>query len=663
MSDAWKMNGNDDEKMGNERLKRRPGDVITVLRDGSVDLPASTFEEPPDFVNRLGGEIDASGGEVPEEEDDGTVGRTMFDLPRSEDGTVTVLLPQDNLQRTPSQALVRICSHDGLGYRGIVTAGPFAEPDGLKSDSPILTTVITRGGKIFLPRYHGRIEVTLMGEEQEDGTLSPPRFRPLPNSRVYVLDEAASAAALRCGGDIQLGRAIGYENLAVGIPSHLKSVLPRHLAILGTTGGGKSTTVSRLMQQAQAAGMAVIVLDVEPEYTSIHEPTEDATMLRGLERLGQQAIGIPVDAMTLYHLVGRDTGNPDHPHLRPFSLQFARLSPHAVAELLELTEAQQTRFFRAYDVAKQMLRDLDIFPKKGDTEQERLAAEYDEFERGYPRLTLKMFLDIVRAYANSIEGKDIEPVSPEFRSDAATNKLKQLINAGDKDKSLPSWFALIGKLSRLNRLRVFDVAESQAKPLVYKNLLKPGAVSVIDLSDASYSEISNMVIADLLRGVQEAQEDAYDRYEQALKGRNDASGERPAAGDAPQPPTRVMIIIEEAHEFLSAERIAQMPTLFRQVASIAKRGRKRGLGLCFSTQLPQHLPRQVFGLVNSYILHKITDPDVVRTLQRTVSGIDDGLWRKLPALSPGQAIVSFPHMAKPLLVAVDPTPVKLRLID
>lgn len=61
MSDAWKMNGNDDEKMGNERLKRRPGDVITVLRDGSVDLPASTFEEPPDFVNRLGGEIDASG--------------------------------------------------------------------------------------------------------------------------------------------------------------------------------------------------------------------------------------------------------------------------------------------------------------------------------------------------------------------------------------------------------------------------------------------------------------------------------------------------------------------------------------------------------------------------------------------------------------------------
>jgi hypothetical protein len=38
---------------------------------------------------------------------------------------------------------------------------------------------------------------------------------------------------------------------------------------------------------------------------------------------------------------------------------------------------------------------------------------------------------------------------------------------------------------------------------------------------------------------------------------------------------------------------------FEHVAKIAKRGRKRWLGLVFVTQLPQHLPRQIFGLVNS----------------------------------------------------------------
>jgi DNA helicase HerA-like ATPase len=162
------------------------------------------------------------------------------------------------------------------------------------------------------------------------------------------------------------------------------------------------------------------------------------------------------------------------------------------------------------------------------------------------------------------------------------------------------------------------------------------------------SELSNIVIADLLRGVQEAQDEAYERYE--------------SASGAPAP-TRVLLIVEEAHEFLGAERIEKMPILFQQVARIAKRGRKRWLGLVFVTQLPQHLPRQVFGLVNSYILHKITDPQVVSALQRTVSGIDEALWARLPGLAPGQAIVSFPHMALPLLVAMDPTPARLRLVD
>ena len=81
------------------------------------------------------------------------------------------------------------------------------------------------------------------------------------------------------------------------------------------------------------------------------------------------------------------------------------------------------------------------------------------------------------------------------------------------------------------------------------------------------------------------------------------------------------------------------------------------------TQLPQHLPRQLFGLVNSYILHKITDSQVVSTLRRTVPGIEEGLWERLPGLAPGQAIVAFPHLARPLLVSIDPTPAELRLSD
>jgi hypothetical protein len=494
----------------------------------------------------------------------------------------------------------------------MVTAGPFAEPDSLRGDSHMLVTVATRGGT-YEPPYHCRVQVTILGEELPHGTLCPPRLRPLPNSPVFALSDEDSATVLKTAGDIRLGVVVGYPKVTVGVPSDKKLVLPRHTAILGTTGGGKSTTVGGFIQQAQAANMAVILLDVEGEYVELHKPTTNGDMLASLTERGLKAKGVPEDKMTLYHLIGRETANPDHPNVQQFSLQFARLSPYAVAEILGLTEPQMQRFLQAYDIAKEVMRDLGIFPAKGNADQERLAMEIDEFERGYPRLTLSIMMDVVAACLRAAEtkkgGSDVEP-GTEFtpwssllNTDEGKKSLRTRIYGGQRLDGAVSWRALLGRLGRFNRLKVFDSPSKAAPPLNYKYLLKPGAVSLIDLSDSGMSELTNIVIADLLRGVQDAQDEAYQAYEKAKKNDPNAAS-----------PTRTLIVIEEAHEFLSAERIEKTKILFEQVARIAKRGRKRWLGLVFVTQLPQHLPRQVFGLVNSYILHKITDAEVVSTL-------------------------------------------------
>ncbi len=355
---------------------------------------------PAPFHQELDADIQANDALHSHDNDaDGSIGTTMFDQPGSEDNTITVLLPGRHIQAVPSQALVRIKSRsggDGREYLGIVTAGPFAEPDSLRADSHLLVTVATRGGN-YQPPFHGRVQVAILGQLLGEGALGPPRLRPLPNSLVFALSEEESARYLKAEGAIRLGVAVGYEKLAVGIPPHAKAVFPRHTAILGTTGGGKSNTVARLVQQAQEANMAVVLLDVEGEYTKLHNPTTHKEMVAALAERGLKPRGIPAEAMTVYHLVGRDTTNPDHPHLREFSLQFARLSPYAACEILGLSDAQEQRFHRAYDMAKEVLRELNIFPKKGDEEQERLALEIDEFERGYPRLTLSLFIDIVSA--------------------------------------------------------------------------------------------------------------------------------------------------------------------------------------------------------------------------------------------------------------------------
>ncbi|HEX9990862.1 MAG TPA: ATP-binding protein [Chloroflexia bacterium] len=630
-----------------------PEEVRRDLAVGPRPVPESALAAIEKAIESVGGPWEESA------EYAGAVGRTTFDLPSSQDNQITVVLAKEHVAQGTlgSQSIVRIKSGVRLAehaadsgpqaaavrrdYLAVVVAGPFAEPDGLRGDAPVIITTAARGG-VLTPPYHGRVQVEVLGEEVGGG-LVPPRFRPLPNSPVFLLSQEETATVMKVNGDLRIGLVVGYNNIEVRVPKGDKSVLPRHTGILGTTGGGKSTTVARLISEAQANGYAVIVLDVEGEYTQINEPTGDVRMLYALKERGLVAGGVP--NTTIYHLVGRDTSNLAHPRRRQFYLQFARLSPYAVKEILDLTEAQSMRFDMAYDVAKLALRDLDIFPQRGNRAQEQLALDIDEFERGYPRLTLQHMLDIVKGFLHVVTRQPGDPDFFDSRFGADVDKVMQRIR-NVKSDSPPSWRALYGKLWQLKRIGVFDSHSETVQPMVYERLLRPGSVSIFDLSDTDSPILNNLVIADLLRGVQDEQDVLY---ETAVRG----GSELP----------RVLIIIEEAHEFLSAERIEKMPVLFGQVARIAKRGRKRWLGLVFVTQLPQHLPSQVFGLINNYIIHKITDAAVTARLQKTVPGIDESQWRRLAALAPGQAIVSFTHMARPLMVSVDPTPCRLRMVD
>lgn len=588
-------------------------------------------------------EIAEAGGEWKGNlEDEGAVGWTAFDTPSSHDGTVTVLLPRETILSLPHQSLVRIRSRlDNRCYLGVVVSGPFAEPDGLRPDAPIVVTATVRGqGNILISKYHGRVQVELIGEELKDGGVVPPRRRPLPNSPVFPLSAAETASVLRTDGTIRLGLAESHDDIEVGIPGN-KSVLPRHLGVLGTTGGGKSTTVSGLIAQLQKAGVAIILLDTEGEYTAINEATDDPQMLAALARRGLAPKG--VDDTHIYHLVGRETTNPQHPRRHEFSLRFSDLSPYAVAEILEFTSAQETRFFQAYDVCKNTLRDAGIYPARSNRQEEQEALELDELETGYPRMTLSHLIDVAEAFLHVVAKAEGELTFHNTVFNSYQGQIRQRIQASHPD-SESSWRVLRSKLWRLQRLRIFD--NPNAGPVPFRDLLKPGRVSIIDLSDTDSPQVNNLVIAQVLRGVQREQETRYE-----------------AAITAGQAPTLAMVFIEEAHEFLSAERIKEMPVLFQQVARIARRGRKRWLGLVFVTQLPQHLPDEVLSLINNWVLHKISDANVVSRLRRSIGGIDASLWERLPALAPGQAVVSFTSIARPLLVAIDPTPSKLLMAE
>src|ERR1700733_1641825 len=108
----------------------------TPKTNGLSAMTPDLFPEKPalptssNILERIAADVNASGGPLTQDPElEGAIGTTMFDLPGSEDNTLTVLLPRQQAQVAGSQSLVRIKSRkggDGRIYLGMVKAGPFA---------------------------------------------------------------------------------------------------------------------------------------------------------------------------------------------------------------------------------------------------------------------------------------------------------------------------------------------------------------------------------------------------------------------------------------------------------------------------------------------------------------------------------------------------------
>jgi DNA helicase HerA-like ATPase len=610
------------------------------------DAPVLTVREPPEQLDEELAAYGRSAGRewTPDDAD----GRTQFDTPQSDDGTVIAVFPQDRFERWRSQALAHIHSvEDGRTYLAQVVRGPYAAPIGLPAASPTLVVAQVES-TLFTPPYHGWAALSILGEVK-DGQTVVPLYRPRPNSRVRLLSPEETRAALGCDGDLRLGRAVGYPEIEVGLRSGEKHHIPRHTLVVGTTGAGKSTCLAGLIDRLRAAGFCVLVIDVEGEYAAIDRPADSAKILPALAARGLAPEGVP-ETFVLVPTVA-EASNPAHPRVRRFCLDFANISPHIAAELLQGNEAQTDRFLAAYDAAGELVTQL-VPAAEREAHREALRL-WDDQESGHPGLRLAHVLDMAEAVAALAGGE--ETVAERYlHAEGFRNQARELLESAVPVKKrlghVGSWRKTVSLIGGLYRSGLFDRAGTVApdgraiSSLDYQRMVAPGRVLVFDMAGVEAPAHRNLAISDLLRGVMEAQDRLY------------------AAAPANAKP-KTAVIVEEAHEFVSAERIRQMPTLYGQLQRIARRGRKRWLGLVFATQFPQHLPGELFSLCNNRILLRLGDEPTLARLRQSVGGVPEGLWGRLKHLPTGQAIVSAQGIDPALIVALEPGRCKLRLVD
>lgn len=116
----------------------------------------------------------------------------------------------------------------------------------------------------------------------------------------------------------------------------------------------------------------------------------------------------------------------------------------------------------------------------------------------------------------------------------------------------------------------------------------------------------------------------------------------------------VVLILEEAHHYIPADARNERQQRARDVfEKIAKEGRKFGLSLVVASQRPSELSRTVLAQCNSFIVHRIQNPDDQEYFKSVISGINRELLDQLPALAQQQAIVLGDCVSLPLQVRIN----------
>ncbi len=118
----------------------------------------------------------------------------------------------------------------------------------------------------------------------------------------------------------------------------------------------------------------------------------------------------------------------------------------------------------------------------------------------------------------------------------------------------------------------------------------------------------------------------------------------------------VVIVLEEAQNYIAEEKDSVAKTVFER---IAREGRKFGLSLIVSSQRPSELSKTVLSQCNSFIIHRIQNPDDQKYIRGLISSANADLLDQLPIIPQQHAIITGDCVRTPIQVRIDdvnPTP-------
>lgn len=474
---------------------------------------------------------------------------------------------------------------------------------------PLRQIVAVVVGWLF-KKGNGHIQFT--ADSLSTPSLGAEAFPLSPEELSAIVNPAIdSKGALYLGTDCRSG---------MSLRTRIDDFLGRHVAVLGSTGQGKSCFSAAIMQQMiKLPGPRIVIFDINGEFELAFKTKVDQTFKSAFKEL-------PLDKIKVTHIGGGDT---------PFRIPYYALGRHGLSRLLLPSEKTQRP---ALAFALEHLQHVKWFPDQNGAglENETQPSLFDDCRTGDAKPAWNA-IQKLRTESNIPRTKCWPQMAALAALVAESHSLKQGRNAGTYERDSFHYSNIAPLITRIKRFiddplftSVIDTTVEKIGAKGTLNWQQEGTNLVNELFGSESSSwklhIINLkhVAHDLMPFILGSLLELF-AFELFRRGQGNTY------------PT--LLVLEEAHHYLR-----QIPDDDGSKGSLAyerlaKEGRKYGVGLWISTQRPSEVSDTVLSQCGTWVVFRLTSESDQKSVGNAAEWIDRLEVSRISGLPRQQALI------------------------
>lgn len=465
---------------------------------------------------------------------------------------------------------------------------------------------------------------------------------PVPTELAFVADEETLARLFDADAeyDFPLGTLSMNKNTVLKVSGD--KFFSKHIAVVGSTGSGKSCAVARVLQDivgiqgkqninvAAQNNSHLVIFDLHDEYTAAFTLPEDQSFT--LNRLDIDTLRLPywlMNSEELESIFIESNESNSHNQVSQFKHAVVRNKERHNPDIPNVTYDTPVYFSirEVYNYIENMNR--EVIGRLEGEDRPKLSDGTLVNDRGQHYFE-KLCTFVQPSTANASKATN-GPFNGEF------NRFTSRLEAKLADKRLKFLLDAKKEDGASFETKDFDVLMRQ-----FLGYLDRSNVTIVDLSGIPF-EVLSITVSLVSRLI-------FDFCFHYSKMRHAAG----VLNDVP-----VMLVCEEAHNYVPRNNDAAYRASRKSLERIAKEGRKYGLSLMVVSQRPSEVSETIFAQCNNFISLRLTNDADQNYVRRLFPDNSSALTDVLPNLTAGECVVVGDAVLLPAIVKMplpDPQP-------